>query len=410
MFSVGLLKHCREKYAHYYLLVYQWETLKMALGRTLKALRQKQSLNQKALSSLSGVSQATISRIETGRVRQLRSSALKSLADALGVSVDFLMGDPEVFAEIPRSSHGLDSIPGLSGLREERFRQIIDLVDPVGVHENGRILYVNQTMADMLGYRKEELLGQNSFELISAPQSRPFVQRMINSKAVDAYESLLVRKDGTTFPAETRGHHINDDVRLVVMRDTTARRFQQTAMRILQAGMEAESTSELVKVVRILSDEFEDMGMSFEAISMHLIDEGKDLVTSHYALPDARGYRSFGEVVPLLKSIDQHPPMRGLFSHWQRNMFWERGVDEDFANMLANTPLGEAYRPELLIDVPFEQGMLGIGVSKENRVRLNVLTDMLVQMAQPISLVVKHLTQMQSLRDQIENQRRLINA
>ena len=65
----------------------------MSLGRTLKALRQKQSLNQKALSALSGVSQATISRIETGRVRQLRSSALKNLADALGVSVDFLMGD-----------------------------------------------------------------------------------------------------------------------------------------------------------------------------------------------------------------------------------------------------------------------------------------------------------------------------
>ena len=34
----------------------------MSLGKTLKALRQKKSLNQKDLSSLSGVSQATPSR------------------------------------------------------------------------------------------------------------------------------------------------------------------------------------------------------------------------------------------------------------------------------------------------------------------------------------------------------------
>ncbi len=382
----------------------------MPLGRTLKALRQKQSLNQKALSSLSGVSQATISRIETGRVRQLRSAALKNLADALGVSVDFLMGDPEVFAEIPGPASSLDSIPGLSGLREERFRQIIDSIDPVALHENGRILYVNQRMADMLGYRKEELLGQNGFELISAARSRPLAQRMVNNRAIDAYESLLVRKDGTTFPAEIRGHHLSDEIRVVVVRDTTTRRCEQTVMRIMQAGLEAESTSDLVKVARILSDEIDDMGMTFDAVSIHVIDEGKDLLTSHHALPDSKGYRSFGEVVPLQKSLDQHPPVRGLFSHWQRNMIWERGVDRDFADMVANTPLSANYHPDLLIDVPFEQGTLGIGISKGNSVRLKVLTDMLVQMAQPISLIVKRLTQMQSLRDQIDNQRRLINA
>ena len=92
----------------------------MSLGRTLKALRQKKSLNQKTLSVLSGVSQATISRIETGRVLQLRSSALKSLAGALSVSVDFLMGDNEVFATIP-TAISIGSIPGLPGGREDRF-------------------------------------------------------------------------------------------------------------------------------------------------------------------------------------------------------------------------------------------------------------------------------------------------
>ena len=76
----------------------------MPLGKTLKALRQKQGLNQKGLSTISGVSQATISRIETGRVRQLRSAALKNLADALSVSVDFLMGDSEFLPPLPTTN------------------------------------------------------------------------------------------------------------------------------------------------------------------------------------------------------------------------------------------------------------------------------------------------------------------
>ena len=71
----------------------------MSLGRNLKDLRQQQSLNQKDLSDRSGVSQATISRIETGRVRQPGSSALKGLADALGVSADSLMDDTAHLAE-----------------------------------------------------------------------------------------------------------------------------------------------------------------------------------------------------------------------------------------------------------------------------------------------------------------------
>ena len=74
----------------------------MSLGRNLKELRQQQSLNQKDLSDRSGVPQATISRIETGRV-QPRSSAVKNLADALGVSTDSLMDDNGHSAQVHKN-------------------------------------------------------------------------------------------------------------------------------------------------------------------------------------------------------------------------------------------------------------------------------------------------------------------
>ena len=66
-------------------------------------------------------------------------------------------------------------------------------------------------------------------------------------------------------------------------------------MRIHCSGLEADSISDLTKIVRILSDELSDMGQQFEAVSLHVIDEAKDLLTSHYALPESRGYRSSSE-------------------------------------------------------------------------------------------------------------------
>jgi len=43
------------------------------------------------LASASGISQATISRIESGKVKELKSAALRRLADALGVTMDYLV-------------------------------------------------------------------------------------------------------------------------------------------------------------------------------------------------------------------------------------------------------------------------------------------------------------------------------
>ena len=376
----------------------------MSLGRTLKALRQKQSLNQKALSTLSGVSQATISRIETGRVRQLRSSALKNIAGALGVSVDFLMGDNEIFAHIPSANMG-GSIPGVPGVREDRFRQIADTLDAFVVHENGRVLYVNQTLADLLGYRKEELLGKNGIELILAPQSRSVTQRMIASGSSETYEVLMVRRDGSTFPVEVTGRNISENVRLAVTRDITGRRCQQAVSLVQRAGLEIKNAHDLGKVVRILGDELEDMGLQFEAVGLQVIDDEKNLLTSYHAYPEARGYRSFQDVANLQESLERFTPLRGLVSHWHRNKVWEREVDESFLQMTQSGPLGATYHPEILIDVPFSQGMLGLGLSSGNAMRTEHIVSMFSELSQPISFIIKRLFEIQLLREELESTR-----
>jgi len=62
------------------------------LGDVLRVQRGKLNMNQRQLARASGITPATISRLESGQVKELKSEALKKLADALNITVDFLVG------------------------------------------------------------------------------------------------------------------------------------------------------------------------------------------------------------------------------------------------------------------------------------------------------------------------------
>lgn len=56
------------------------------IGNTLRGLRGKKDISQEKLAEISGVSRATIARIETGSIDGTRSTTLVKLAEALGVT------------------------------------------------------------------------------------------------------------------------------------------------------------------------------------------------------------------------------------------------------------------------------------------------------------------------------------
>ena len=65
----------------------------MTLGRDIRSLRKARGLTLESLAETVGVSNATVSRWETGEIKNIRSDKLGPLADALGVSVDYLLGN-----------------------------------------------------------------------------------------------------------------------------------------------------------------------------------------------------------------------------------------------------------------------------------------------------------------------------
>ena len=72
------------------------------IGGTLRSARERIGWSREALAYHSGLSWAAISQIESGRRQEVRVSSLVALAQALGVSVDYLVGgaattSPELF-------------------------------------------------------------------------------------------------------------------------------------------------------------------------------------------------------------------------------------------------------------------------------------------------------------------------
>ena len=113
---------------------------------------------------------------------------------------------------------------------EAELRSIAEATfEGVVLSEDGEIVLVNETFADMMGYAPDDLIGMNPAEdgyLTVASESHDEVASRITSGFEGAYEAMLRRKDGSTFPAEIRARMIRfggRDVRATAVRDVTER-------------------------------------------------------------------------------------------------------------------------------------------------------------------------------------------
>lgn len=88
---------------------------------------------------------------------------------------------------------------------EAQFRELFDEA-PVGYHEldlEGKIIRVNQTEFEMLGYSRDEMLGKYAWEFIVDKEAskQAVLAKIANKKSLEKnFERIIRRKDGSTFP------------------------------------------------------------------------------------------------------------------------------------------------------------------------------------------------------------------
>jgi transcriptional regulator with XRE-family HTH domain len=71
------------------------EVAELGIGPRLRAARERRGLSREALAVHSGLSWSAIAQVESGRRKNVRPQTLSALADALGVTIDYLVhGSP----------------------------------------------------------------------------------------------------------------------------------------------------------------------------------------------------------------------------------------------------------------------------------------------------------------------------
>jgi len=104
----------------------------MKLGERIKKHRKILGMTQMEIAIASDITQATISRLESGEVLELRSEGLKRLAAALGVTVDYLIGKTDNLTpdDIVRSdSEAEQLLKGFENLSSDGRAELIDFLD-----------------------------------------------------------------------------------------------------------------------------------------------------------------------------------------------------------------------------------------------------------------------------------------
>jgi PAS domain S-box-containing protein len=105
------------------------------------------------------------------------------------------------------------------GLSEATFEGIV-------IHDQGNIIEVNQAIATMLGYSREDLIGKNILEFVPSEYHEMALHK-IQTNDETPYELEAKRKDGSIFPIEIQAkiiHWQGHKVRMSAVRDITWRR------------------------------------------------------------------------------------------------------------------------------------------------------------------------------------------
>ncbi len=152
-----------------------------------------------------------------------------------------LLADPDIGAIVINSRNITEHKHAEETLieSEERFRSLSEAAfEGIMIHDQGVILNANQAFADLFGYHSpEDLIGKDGLDALTfAPESRELIRGNLSSGLTEPLEIMVMRPDGSMFPAETQGRDITINgrkLRVIAMRDITDRKQAEMEIRRL---------------------------------------------------------------------------------------------------------------------------------------------------------------------------------
>lgn len=114
---------------------------------------------------------------------------------------------------------------------ELRYRRLADLTfEGIVIHKNGIARDLNRSFLKMTGFKVDELLGKNLFEVLVPEQYHNIAQEKIKTHNTAPYEIEIRKKSGELFPVEIVAQEVGGDeenVRVTSVRDISEQKQMQ---------------------------------------------------------------------------------------------------------------------------------------------------------------------------------------
>jgi PAS domain S-box-containing protein len=189
---------------------------------------------------------------ETGEKSQVDYQPRDELGTVIAAYNNLLVREAERDAALTQSKKMLEESEALRQ-SEERYRRLVAVSpDGVIVHTNAKIVFANETIANILGAPSPEFLIGRSMDSLVPPREMAQVKarrkNIENGAEIGLQERLLLRLDGSEFPVEhavARIHWEGTPSNLLLIRDITHRKDTEKELlrnqRLAEAASKAKS-------------------------------------------------------------------------------------------------------------------------------------------------------------------------
>ncbi|RRR78033.1 MAG: PAS domain S-box protein [Candidatus Viridilinea halotolerans] len=217
-----------------------------------------------------------------GQPRWYRT-ALQPIHDETG-HVSYVLINATDIHDLKQAQQDLQQLNQHLELRvQERTAEVQDLYDraPTGYHSldaNGKFIRVNRTLADWLGYTRDELLGQHFTTLMTPTSQLRFYEHFLTFKQdgfIRDLEFEFIRKNGSLIPILLNATVIYDEQGSYVMSHSTT--FDMTQRKADELALRESETQN-----RLLFDESPEAFVLFDA--------QRRIVRVNYAFQRLTGY------------------------------------------------------------------------------------------------------------------------
>jgi PAS domain S-box-containing protein len=192
--------------------------------------------------------------------------------------------------------------------REHQLRESSDFIENVfettgdGIFvtdSQGIIMRANKTFYEMSGYSEKELIGKHVIELseksMKKGQKNYVTDQLLTQGVCKGFETLQVKKDGSTYPVELNITTLVDDNKKLIgsvcsVRDISRRREMEVKSRLQQEQLTQSS-------------KMASLGTLVAGIA-HEINNPINLITMHNRL----NQKVWEEVIPELQRVAEHEP------------------------------------------------------------------------------------------------------